>query len=196
MQEIEAVSEVMQPDRILKTSLMVEGRPLSYAEFIDALHSDGRFRQWFSRHLADVPFESFRWETPVLTPSTLEKPLEFVLINAPLLSERTVDAQTFAPYFNTDESVVVFKSLGGDATLIVPTPHSEHEHYNHLATFLRHAPDDQIDALWQTVAKTLSNCCVSQPLWLNTEGSGVAWLHVRIDSRPKYYGYAPYKQVQ
>ncbi len=32
--------------------------------------------------------------------------------------------------------------------------------------------------------------------WLNTEGGGVAWLHVRIDQRPKYYHYAPYKTKQ
>ncbi len=31
------------------------------------------------------------------------------------------------------------------------------------------------------------------PLWLSTAGGGVAWLHVRLDSRPKYYGYSPYK---
>ena len=26
-----------------------------------------------------------------------------------------------------------------------------------------------------------------RPVWLSTEGSGVPWLHVRMDSRPKYY---------
>ena len=30
-------------------------------------------------------------------------------------------------------------------------------------------------------------------VWVNTEGSGVYWLHVRIDSRPKYYHFAPYR---
>lgn len=32
------------------------------------------------------------------------------------------------------------------------------------------------------------------PLWVSTSGLGVSWLHVRLDSRPKYYTYAPYKQ--
>ncbi len=32
-----------------------------------------------------------------------------------------------------------------------------------------------------------------RPIWLSTAGGGVAWLHVRLDSTPKYYGYAPYR---
>ncbi len=32
-----------------------------------------------------------------------------------------------------------------------------------------------------------------KPVWLNTAGGGVAWLHVRLDDRPKYYGYQNYK---
>jgi hypothetical protein len=31
------------------------------------------------------------------------------------------------------------------------------------------------------------------PVWLSTAGMGVAWLHVRLDSRPTYYGHRPYK---
>ena len=32
------------------------------------------------------------------------------------------------------------------------------------------------------------------PVWVSTNGDGVAWLHVRIDERPKYYAYAPYRK--
>jgi len=32
-----------------------------------------------------------------------------------------------------------------------------------------------------------------RPLWISTAGMGVNWLHVRLDSRPKYYRHAPYK---
>jgi hypothetical protein len=33
----------------------------------------------------------------------------------------------------------------------------------------------------------------STPIWLSTAGDGIAWLHVRLDSRPKYYSYGPYR---
>ena len=32
-----------------------------------------------------------------------------------------------------------------------------------------------------------------QPIWLSTAGMGVPWLHVRLDSRPKYYAFGPYR---
>lgn len=32
----------------------------------------------------------------------------------------------------------------------------------------------------------------TRPVWLSTAGAGVAWLHVRLDDRPKYYSYRPY----
>jgi hypothetical protein len=31
-----------------------------------------------------------------------------------------------------------------------------------------------------------------QPIWLSTAGMGVAWLHIRLDERPKYYSHKPY----
>ena len=33
----------------------------------------------------------------------------------------------------------------------------------------------------------------NDPIWFSTSGSGVAWLHFRLDSRPKYYTYKPFK---
>lgn len=31
------------------------------------------------------------------------------------------------------------------------------------------------------------------PIWLSTSGLGVYWLHVRLDTRPKYYNHDEYK---
>ena len=47
-------------------------------------------------------------------------------------------------------------------------------------------------ALWRTVGEAVSERITDRPLWLSTAGGGVAWLHVRLDSRPKYYGHTPY----
>ena len=30
------------------------------------------------------------------------------------------------------------------------------------------------------------------PVWVSTAGMGVSWLHVRFDSRPKYYRWGEY----
>ena len=44
------------------------------------------------------------------------------------------------------------------------------------------------------VGTTVLQAALSEkPLWLSTAGGGVAWLHLRIDSRPKYYSHRPYR---
>jgi hypothetical protein len=35
----------------------------------------------------------------------------------------------------------------------------------------------------------------ARPVWLSTAGAGVAWLHVRLDDRPKYYGFDEYREL-
>lgn len=187
----------IQAGSVLKYRLVVQNQPISFKMFIDGLLTDAGFRQRFNDLLVAAPFRAFRFETPALTDSTLDDPFELVLINAPHLSDRQADAETFAQHFSgtNAEEAVEFKSLGGDATLIAPTPIETPETYNHLASFVRNAPASQIDALWQMTAQVLMRDVGNAPLWLNTEGSGVAWLHVRIDSRPKYYSYTDYKSV-
>lgn len=195
-------------DKVIVYRLLAQNKPITYREFINALVSDDKARLFFNKLLVDVPFESYRLETPALCLSSLDVPFEFVLLNAPGLQDRTTDPHTFSSYFidnnatteiETDlftaAGIVKFASLGGDATLIAPSPRAAHETYNHLASFTRNAPEYQIDALWRVVGLALQKNAGNAPLWLNTEGSGVAWLHIRIDTRPKYYGYAKYKAV-
>lgn len=72
--------------------------------------------------------------------------------------------------------------------------------YTHLASFLRGAPSEQVHTLWQRVGMELEARLVAQgardiPTWTSTSGLGVSWLHVRLDSRPKYYQYRPFKQA-
>jgi hypothetical protein len=83
--------------------------------------------------------------------------------------------------------VVAFANLGGDAFLVAPTPRAEPATYTHLAAFARGAPTTQQHAFTERLS--------DRPLWLSTNGLGVAWLHARLDSRPKYYSYPPYRQA-
>jgi len=91
--------------------------------------------------------------------------------------------------------VVVFPNLGGDAVLIAPCPRGHVDAYPHLAAFLRQGEKDQIRKLWQVAAETLLDRLSDTPVWLSTAGIGVAWLHLRLDTRPKYYRYRPYAEM-
>jgi hypothetical protein len=74
----------------------------------------------------------------------------------------------------------------------VPCPRAKLEASTHLAAFVRAAPIEQVHELWRTLAVAIQGRLGTSPIWLSTAGLGVHWLHVRLDSRPKYYRHRPY----
>jgi hypothetical protein len=158
---------------------------------------DEPFRTFFISLLADAPFAGFRWETPPTTSTTADRPFEFVVLDAPRI-DRTPDTRAFAERFqsaHSGERVIAFPNLGNDAVLVVPLPMDQRPaaDYVHLAAFVRRAPAEQVHELWRVVGAALEARLSDQPVWLSTAGMGVAWLHVRLDSRPKYYGFDEYR---
>ncbi|NEO88534.1 MAG: hypothetical protein F6J87_30535 [Spirulina sp. SIO3F2] len=183
-------------DRVHHYQLWQQKRQLSVDEVLYLWESNEPFNVFFTQLLTESPFSAYRWETPAVTFETGDRPFEFVLVDSPGL-DRQVDSRTFQGYFTPDgQGIVTFNSLGGDALLVVPSPRGEQSAYGHLAAFIRHAPTEQALALWQAVGRAVATQMSERPLWLNTAGGGVAWLHVRLDSRPKYYRYAPYKSFK
>jgi hypothetical protein len=170
-----------------------DSQPATFKDVVDAWQTDASFREWFNSLLAGVPFSAFRWETPAVTNSTVTRPFEFVVLDAPGLARR-LDPDAFAQHFaGAKAGVLAFPNLGGDALLVVPCPIAELSAYGHLAAFVRLAPNEQRHALWQLVGETMARRIEARPVWLSTAGAGVSWLHVRLDNRPKYYGFGPYR---
>ena len=123
------------------------------------------------------------------------------------------DFSDFDEHFQTcDDDVVAFPNLGRDAYLIVPCPPSNDKLsgsgtsgnssiYGHLAAFMTLNKNlQQIHHFWIKVAEMFENRITQvkdkQPVWLSTCGTGVYWLHVRLDSRPKYYSYKNYRNIR
>jgi hypothetical protein len=182
-------------DEIVRLRLEKDGQPASYQSVLEGLRDDADFRSLFNSQLAAVPFAAFRWETPAVNAATMEqRAFECVLVNDPNL-ECAADVRTFAKFFRSHakNDVATFPNLSGDAVLVVPCPLAKLT-YPHLATFVRQAPEPQQQALWRQVAEAMFSELPKRTVWLSTAGAGVAWLHVRLDSRPKYYWYRPYKQ--
>lgn len=107
-----------------------------------------------------------------------------------------IDPEAFAEHFRSDKYAVQFESLGRDATLIAPCPRDREASYAHLAAFVRSASPDAAVELWQLVASAMNSRLGDQPIWLSTAGLGVYWLHVRIDTRPKYYRHRAYADTR
>lgn len=187
--------DILNKGRIHKYGVMHNTVSISYADVLDLWQHNESFRSFYMTLLADDPFTAYRLETPPVSINTASREFEFVLLDSPSLV-RPPDKKTFASYFTTGESdtgIVVFENFGKDALLVVPSPRGDNSAYAHIAAFTRNGPDPQIHALWKLVGKTMQQRITKQPIWLSTEGHGVSWLHIRLDSRPKYYGFSPYK---
>jgi hypothetical protein len=191
-----ARSQKLAGDRV-RIAIDLDGSPVCYADVLQRWQSDEEFRTFFIGLLADAPFSAFRWETPPITLATANRPFEFVLEDSPGLA-RNPDVDAFAQHFKNGamEEVVEFPNLGKDAVMVVPCPNGPPSAYGHLADFVRHAPDSQKHALWKLVGAAMQRRLGARPVWLSTAGAGVAWLHVRLDDRPKYYGYAAYRNAR
>jgi Family of unknown function (DUF6940) len=168
------------------------GHALARAQ-VFSLWSDSRpFRQFWIAGLREVGFDSYCWECPPTTAKNLAQPFECVFVSSPLLARLPPDPEPFSEHFGENCEAVSFESLGKDALLIAPCPAAAPANFSHLASFVATASEGRQEALWSAVGQALEKRISARPLWLSTAGLGVAWLHVRLDSRPKYYRHAQY----
>jgi hypothetical protein len=168
---------------------------LAFSQVFSQWSSSEEFRAFWRASLREVPFESYCWECPPVTSQHSARAFECVFVSSPLLAETLPDAEPFAGYFRPDCSVVTFESLGKDALLVAPCPGPEGSNFAHLSSFVATASEAQSSALWKGIGAALEGRIGSRPIWLSTAGLGVSWLHVRLDTRPKYYRHTPYKST-
>lgn len=188
-------SEKIEKPNGAKYRLTNDGARISFSTFLKLLRTDPSFRDFFTALLSSAPYATFRWETPAVDENSRNQAFEFVVLNSPEL-DREANSASFEQHFRENgeaNGVLSFPNIGRNAQMIVPCPTEQHSAYTHLASFLRAAPKEQIDRLWTLVGSETERLIGQQPRWLNTAGGGVPWLHIRIDSKPKYYRYAEYK---
>ena len=158
-------------NRIQKIRLITNSNFLGYGEIIDLWQNNGILRSFFISLLANAPFSAYGWETPAITKNTLDKIFEFVVLDYPQLN-KIPNSNAFDNYLakNAPENVITFPNLGNDALLIVPSQRGGQLSYGHLASFIRHAPEEQKHNLWQTVGEVMQKNISDTPIWLNTAG--------------------------
>ena len=85
------------------------------------------------------------------------------------------------------QHATAFPSLSGDTVLVVPMPRIR-KSYATLKDFVDNAPMKQQQELWKLVAREAKKQVKKfGKVWISTHGLGVPYLHVRINSKPKYY---------
>lgn len=173
--------------------------PVTFAHALHLMQSSSvQFVDALTRALTDMPLEAMLFETPPVTRTSAEYTnFEFVVHDAPPLYDATPDTSAFFPQHadKACDGFAVFPNLGKDATLVSPCPSADNPDDDavHLVKYLRNAGAHNARKLWSTVAQAVQRQLSEQPLWVSTNGYGVSWLHVRLDSSPKYYSYRPYR---
>ena len=208
---IQASSPEVVRYRILDTTDGGGGAVLTYAQMLDNLvdRESGAaafLHDLLASHMMRTGSAYFFECAPTSRHTAGQQPFEFVLLPAEALEGVKADLRPFethiAPPSSSSSSssspIVSFHNLGGDALLVVPRPLSTTSSYAHLAEFIRTAPRAQATALWVHVAEAVRRQLAAASddalkVWVSTSGMGVYWLHVRLDSSPKYYNYKPYK---
>lgn len=168
---------------------------ISHRQFLNMLANDREFVSWYNQLLVKSEFDAFFWENKPVTENNLDETYECTLIKSQSLSRVSADSQTFDSYFSETSDVVSFPNLGGDAQLIVPCPEEKKNVYTQIGSFIRDAPKQQIINFWSRTGSEMQSAISEKPRWLSTSGLGVYWLHVRIDSVPKYYQTEAYKTL-
>jgi len=159
------------------------------------LENDQDFSSWYTDLLITAGHDAFFWEHPPLCNNNIDSDAEFVLLDSPALAGLGPDPEPFRSHFKSDNDIVSFRSLGGDALLIAPRPCEPLAACAHLAAFVRGAPRAQVQQLWRETGRAVRETLSERNMWLSTSGLGVAWLHMRLDSYPKYYQHSPYAAI-
>ena len=185
-----------EQDQYVRLNILEDDQPLTFRQVFNYWNESIEFIDFYIALINSFEYLAFYWEHPGLTPNYLDYKYEFILKASPRFDRRNVNEKAFSKYLDLEDEVVIFDNLGKNAKLVVPTKKQEAETYKHMGSFLRKAPQNQVRDLFQKIGSIVfSEISEKDMIWLNTAGLGVIWLHVRLDTVPKYYKTKPYKAV-
>jgi hypothetical protein len=156
------------------------GKYMTWGSVINSLiEKTDTFTYKLIQFLLYVEHESYFWECDQVD---MKNPFRFAIFDSKTLAKRKQDDNAFKGAINcSNKLAIAFPSLNTEVILVVPC-HKSTADYTSLATFSRTAPINQQVAFWKKVGQN-----IKEGDWISTSGLGVAWLHVRIAQRPKYY---------
>jgi len=174
------------------------GSRLSFSEALRDLQRGGeaaRALDSFLRNFKD--YRTYFLELPWVSGETASsREFTLTLTDAPELRGTLPDPSSFATMLRAE--VNSFRSLSGDALLVCPGPDRGAADCSSIGPFVRTATArlrQKLFAEWARVV--LEECLPADPkkrFWMSTSGLAVPWLHLRIDTRPKYYKTKHYRE--
>jgi len=178
----------------VKFRLKKEEQYLSFKNVFELWANDSEFVEFYKTELIKLNYQAFCWEHPALKKEFLEKKYECILQRSKPLEHLPINENVFKNYIYEKEQVADFMNLGKNARLVIPTKKIDKEIYNHMGKFIRLADAEQVNEVFKSIGKIIFEEIETKKLiWLNTAGLGIIWLHIRMDTKPKYYKTKSYK---
>ncbi len=170
-----------------------QGAPFGWEQLALALAEDGDFCGLWNRTWAALPFD-FEWKPVPIHPYTAKThPFFAIAFPARFRPADPHDFQRYLQALKPEELTATFDNFSGDAQLLVPKDTGD---YGHIAAFCRQAQPKMWQDVWQQVGVICMAAIAHEtPLWCNTHGHGVPWLHIRFDSRLKYAAFPPHGSI-
>jgi len=161
-----------------------------------------QFVKSFIEVLTNCKFNEYYLEFNPVSYSTLDKRIfEFVLVKTKIcLNADFTPFNKFNINSNTND-IRVFPNLSNTSILISPCYNKlfNIQSYAHIGIFMKNFNTKQQIDLIYTMFSVYITTLKSKPndfMWLSTHGKGVGWLHIRIDTQPKYITWLHYKSIK
>jgi len=166
---------------------------LTWKDFIALCTNDSNFREFYCDVLAGSPWENFFWECTAAKSINSMDNFEHVTVQAPSFGQ--ANPEDFKEHLSHGGKLAVsFRNNQNDAMLVSVTEIGPRNQYGHIAAFIRGASREQKSALFAELGSILSATITERgTVYCSTDGTGVPWVHLRLDSQPKYYRTAEYK---
>lgn len=162
---------------------------LTNAQVIDLMKNNSTFRSLLSRTILNIHSKMVKngvyLKVSGINKSNLNNTF-FMVVKSE--NFRPADPSSFKTHFKKypGKKVIVFENLNKTSSLIVPC--DVKKDYGHLISFLKNSNELERQELWKKTGARLNKLIsLGKTIWLNTHGTGVPWLHVRLDPFAKYY---------
>ena len=131
--------------------------------------------------------KSFFWETKPIT--NLNDDYKEIFIENSILSKLKQNYSSFEEHIKKSKNkyVTSFYNLSKTSLLIIPIP-KINKNFATLKDFTDNASITQKKEFWKYVSKKIKEfSSKNDKIYVSTHGLGVSYLHIRLDTIPKYY---------
>lgn len=192
---------VFEKKLVDEKQLLVKSK-LTWKQFGEKLsEADTEVSESFAKLFNDLKWNGVFFECKPIKPSTAASDtVEFRIIETNAFTKAVKNPSTYKSHFDAQCSkaaAAVFPNPDNTSMLVSPCPTAELEG-THVKVFMSSATLEQRNGLLKVVGKELLDQIGKggdKAVWLSTSGLGVSWLHVRFDTKPKYYTTLEYKKT-